>query len=343
MVTDQFKGKNVLFFLARTFGLEEQIGKKLESLGASVTFYDERLKDSTFTKGIIRLRKELYQKKINTYYRNILKEVDHKAYDFLFVIRGEVVPEFFLKAFRKAQPNCTCIFYNWDSFTNTSHSIKLLKYYDRALTFDPEDAKCFNIHFRPLFFFDGYKEIKKDTAKADIDILFLGTAHSDRYIISNRIKEWAISKGIQMLCYYYMHGKLVYFFKKFFDKSFRYFDYKKLSFKPLSFSEIISYYKRSKAILDINHPKQKGLTLRTFEAIGAQRKLITTNSQITKFPFYNMRNFFVIDRDAASVPEDFIQSPYLPLDDDIYDRLSIEGWLYNIFFDFEDEFWQQCL
>src|SRR5690606_2553149 len=278
MNTDQFKGKNILFFLARTFGLEEQIKKKLESLGADVTFYDERLKDNTFTKGIIRLRKDLYQQKINRYYRKILKNIEHETFDFLLVIRGEVVPEFFLKAFRKMQPKCVCIFYNWDSFTNTGHSSSLLHYYDRALTFDPEDAKRFNIHFRPLFFFDRYKEINRDPKKQDIDILFMGTAHSDRYIISNRINEWAKAKQLKMLCYYYMHGRLVYLFKKFFDKTFKYFDYNKLSFRSLSLGEIIEYYKRTKVVLDINHPNQKGLTLRTFEAIGAQRKLITTNS-----------------------------------------------------------------
>ena len=102
-----------------------------------------------------------------------------------------------------------------------------------------------------------------------------------------------------------MHGRFVYLYKRLFEKDFKGFDYKKLSFKSLNGDQIIELYNQSKVILDINHPGQKGLTMRTFEAIGAGKKLITTNSEIKKYPFYNKTNFLVIDRKNIRLNKDF--------------------------------------
>ena len=70
--------------------------------------------------------------------------------------------------------------------------------------------------------------------------------------------------------------------------------------------QILDYYQKSKVILDINHPYQRGLTLRTFEALGA-KKIITTNQEIKKFPFYNENNVFVIDRTNIRLNKSFLK------------------------------------
>lgn len=340
MITNQLEGKNILFLSVRTFNLERQIQSKLESLGANVTFYDERLKDSNLTKAIIRVKKDLYSRKIRKYYDNILKDSESKKFDFLLVVRGEVVPEFFLKEFKKNHPSCILIFYNWDSFKNTNNTAQLLHLYDRKFTFDPDDAVNYNINFRPLYYIDKYQQLNQ---KKDIqyDMLFLGTAHSDRYLISSQIKEILEKKGKVVYCYYYMQSKWVYHFKKRFDKTFQHFEFSKLSFKPLSLNQIIELYEVSNVILDINHPNQKGLTMRTFEAIGAKRKLITTNKEIKKFNFYNTNNICVIERENIAVPMSFFETKYQDLDNDVYKKLSIEGWLYNLFVDEESQYWNQ--
>ena len=96
--------------------------------------------------------------------------------------------------------------------------------------------------------------------------------------------------------------------------------------------EILNLYKSSTIILDINHPFQSGLTMRTFEALGAGKKLITTNGNIRKYPFYNINNVLVISRNENIFPETFFQSKYLEYDSEFYKYYSIEGWLLSIFF-----------
>lgn len=332
--------KNILFFSVQTFNLEKEIIKGLEGFGARVDYYDERPANNNFTKGIIRLRRGIYQNKIDKYYKNILSDIKNKKYDFLFVNRGEIIPEFFLENFKKYTPNCTLIFYTWDSFTNHSHPLKILKYFDKKFTFDSDDAIKYGLAFRPLFFLDAYRDIRHvKNEDIEYDLLFLGTAHSDRYTISRNIVEWCKKNRLKSFCYYFMHGRLVYFYKRIFDKTFQEFNYEKLSFKSLNTEEILELYNKSNVILDINHPGQKGLTMRTFESIGAEKKLITTNTEIKKYSFYNSNNIYIIDRNNIQLERSFFESKYQKIDDELYDRMSIEGWLKCLFLERESDVW----
>lgn len=218
----------------------------------------------------------------------------------------------------------------------------MLHLYDRKFTFDPEDAKNFDINFRPLYYIDEYASIDQNKSRK-YDLLFLGTAHSDRYVISSKIKEYLEENGKTSFCYYFMHSKWVYHFKKRFDKTFQHFELSKLSFKSLSLKEMTDLYEVSNVVLDINHPNQKGLTMRTFEAIGAKRKLITTNKEIQKFGFYNPNNIFVINRQDIEIDLHFFDKPYEDIDENIYQKLSISGWIYNLFFDEEADFWKKFI
>lgn len=342
MILKELGGKNILFFCVQTFSLHQQIADKLRTLGAHVTYYDERPKNNNITKVIIRVKKELFSRRINAYYKKILREVEQKRFDYMLVIRGEVVPEFFLREIKHKNPNLILIYYNWDSFKNTNHSVPLLHHYDRKFSFDPYDAKEKGIAFRPLYFVDAFRDLAKVKA-IDIDLLFLGTAHSDRYLISNQLKQHLEKNGLRMFCFYYMHGRIIYFIKRLFERSFKTFDYKKLSFKSLTTEEILVLYARSNVILDINHPNQAGLTMRTFESVGAKKKLVTTNPEVLKMPFYNANNILVLDRDKMDIDLSFFKSQYVELDKEMYDRLSIDGWLFNLFIDDEQGLWQKYL
>ena len=90
-----FQGKNILFFSAAFFNYEKAIVEKLQNLGANVDYFNERPSDSTLAKGMIRVNRSLYKRKIQNYYQNILDKTREKMYDFLLIIKGETVPEFF--------------------------------------------------------------------------------------------------------------------------------------------------------------------------------------------------------------------------------------------------------
>ena len=337
------KDKNILFFLVKNFGSYNLIVDKLKSYGANVFHYDERPANNNITKGLLRIAPNLIKNKIEEHYNQILIDIKDIRFDYLLVIRGEVVPAFFLKKFNKLNPHCKNIFYNWDSFKNTPNSSKHLNLYNSSYTFDMEDAVNYKINFLPLFYYDEFKLTESDSSTGVIDLLFLGTAHSDRYVIANELSKWCKDNNLKSFNYFYMQGRFVYFIKRILDPTFKKFDYKKLSFKSLSAIEMVDFYKKSKVILDINHPYQTGLTMRTFEAIGAKRKLITTNSEVKKYPFYNENNFYIIDRNNLQLDKNFFESEYIDMDKDLYQRLSIDGWLTNLIFPENNSYWNDII
>lgn len=340
IIEEVLKNKNILFFSVQTFDLEKEIKNKLIDLGGNVDYFDERPRNNNLIKGLIRIKRSLVQNRIDKYYREILEVTNKKHYDFLFVNKGEVIPEFFLSDFKKSHPECQCIFYTWDSFSNNKHALNILKYFHKKFTFDSDDAIKYELDFRPLFYLDIYKNVDLiSNVYIRNDLLFLGTAHSDRYKISNAVANWCEINALKAFCYYYMQGRLVYFYKKFFDKSFQEFDYKKLSFISLNSKDLFDLYQNSKVILDINHPRQKGLTMRTFEAIGANRKIITTNREIRKYSFYNPNNILVLDRENIELNKDFFESEYQGIDNVLYKKMSLKGWLSCLFMDKEPNIW----
>ena len=71
MSNKNFSKKKILFFSVQTFNLEKEIKSKLEKMGAEVMYFDERPANSILAKGIIRIKKSLYQNKIDQYYHRI--------------------------------------------------------------------------------------------------------------------------------------------------------------------------------------------------------------------------------------------------------------------------------
>lgn len=53
----------------------------------------------------------------------------------------------------------------------------------------------------------------------------------------------------------------------------------------------------SRAVLDICHSSQSGLTMRTIESIGLDKKLITNNSLVKEEPFYTPDMITVFNED----------------------------------------------
>ena len=104
-----------------------------------------------------------------------------------------------------------------------------------------------------------------------------------------------------------------------------------MAFNALSHDEIAALMKSSKAVLDINHPKQTGLTIRTLETLGANRKLITTNKEIVKYDLYDPVNILVIDRVNPFIDADFLKREMNQVPDAVLYKYSLEGWIKEIF------------
>lgn len=103
------------------------------------------------------------------------------------------------------------------------------------------------------------------------------------------------------------------------------FQYNKLNSKNIA--DIVD---KSKIVLDIQHPKQTGLTMRTIEMIGMKKKILTTNKEIKEYDFYRSENICVIDRNNIEINDDFLELPYKELDGEIYEKYSLNSWVQEV-------------
>ena len=332
-------GKTVLLLAPKFFGYELEIKKELENLGAKVIYFDERPKNDFFTKVFIRLNlKSFISKKIDDYYKNIIQEIKDESIDFLFLIAPETVSIENIKQIKSIHKNIKIISYFWDSIKNKKTALEYLAYSNKFFSFDLKDAEAdIRIEFLPLFYIDDYKNIANIENELVYDISFIGTVHSDRYKIIKKIEEQAKELNLKTYFYFYSPSKILFFFQKLFKKDFKYIKWKDVSFKSLSKSDVIDIIKQSKTIIDIQHPFQTGLTMRTIEMFGAKKKLFTTNKDIENYDFYNRSNIFIINRNEPKLDFDFFKKDYEEIDKTIYEKYSLNSWLKIIFKDNKEE------
>ena len=327
-----FSGKKILFISAKFFGYEVEIKKKLESFGSEVDYYDERPKNDFLTKALIRVNRNLLAKKNSQYYNEIIEETKNRNYDYVFIIKGEVISESNLNKLKEYHPHAKFILYMWDALSYTPNSKKIKYLFDQVLTFDLKDSLTYSdMKFRPLFYIDDYKQLASKKTMKDIDVLFVGTVHTDRFTILKKIEDQLTSSGINYYFYKYYPSKFLFYLKRIFDADLRRHGKKELQFKALRKEDVLELYSRSKVIVDIERPKQNGLTMRTIEVFGAKTKLITTNQSIEKYDLYDPKNIQIINRDNPVIDLEFLLMAYQEAQANIYRRYSIDEWLFELF------------
>lgn len=94
----------------------------------------------------------------------------------------------------------------------------------------------------------------------------------------------------------------------------------------LPYSEYLKLVKRSKGILEILRSGQYGVTLRTFESLFLQKKLITGNVMLPFYRLYDPRNVFMLEPDLSQLTA-FLNIPYQPADRAILDFFEATNWV----------------
>ena len=241
-----------------------------------------------------------------------------KNYDYLLSIGGECLSKNILNEIRENSPTIKCVKYIFDK-TGVEYIKGARERYDEIYTFEKDDSKEFNLKFRPSFFIDDTKEKKKE-----IECYYLGA-----------LREKKRYDFIECFKKYCLKNKLSYDFNLFIKKKYlndNYKDQEILTSKKMSYRENIEKVRKSKVVIELNYYTQKGLTLRTFECLASNTKLITENRDIINYDFYNPKNILIVDsiEDIDSIPKEFFQCDYEKVDKNIVDRYSIEGFVREI-------------
>ena len=243
---------------------------------------------------------------------HIQRIINADHYDLLLINRPDVLSEKdFSSAIERAKKSIVLF---WDSMEKIPQQKKFIDKFDICYSFDPDDCKNYNLSFVSTFYF-----IKGEDSLPKFDVGYLATYDQrihDALILFSKFDEGGITAK----------GKI--------------FTYKSEPIKErlpgnieeinsiVPFSKSYKYYLDCKAILDIAHFHQKGLSFRPYEAIGLNKKLITTNKEILNCDFYDPHNILLIeDVHNINIPKVFFESNYKQLKESVKEKYYIKNWI----------------
>lgn len=328
---NDLSGKKILFICPRFFGYEREIELELINLGAKVDYFNERPFESSIAKILNRLNfKAAIKKSIEYHYSNIIQKSASVNYDYLFVVAPETMTTDFIKEIKENNKKIKTVLYLWDSIKNKKNAFDLIGHFDKVLTFDKTDSLINSkIEFLPLFYIDAYAQ-KYNQSRDIYQLAFIGTAHSGRYNLVKKIIDDLGMKKNENYLFYFSPSKLLFILKKIFTNELNGISFKDISFNSMTSKEITSILADTNVVIDIEHPSQNGLTMRTIEMLGMQKKLITTNKNVADYDFYNKNNIIIVDRNNPQVDPAFIHSQYQHVDKEILEKYRLSTWLINL-------------
>ena len=107
----------------------------------------------------------------------------------------------------------------------------------------------------------------------------------------------------------------------------------------LPYSEYLKLVKRSNGILEILRAGQYGVTLRTFESLFLQKKLITANEMLPFYRLYDPRNVFMLETHLRLLTA-FLTIPYQPADQVLLDFFEAKNWVKR-FVDYDPKLFEE--
>lgn len=252
------------------------------------------------------------------------RKVDLNKYDAIFV-NETIYPQKILSWVRKKNNHCVLFYWMWNTvfsekvrmYNGKNELEKLINsqksFNYKIVSFDKKDCMkygfIYNGQVAPYIQTDNIVSINK------YDVFFGGKDKGRLEILKKIAKD--LENLNMTYCFWVVPDK-----DKTYDSESKQF----LKYSFLEYEELIKREKNSKCILEIVQDGQGGITWRALEALFYKKKLITNFSSIVEYDFYNKKNIFILGIDNIRELKDFVETPYIDVDEKIIQRYLFKGW-----------------
>lgn len=229
-----------------------------------------------------------------------------------------------MKLLKLANPEAKIILFLYDKLKYSSFEEKI-DCFDFVFSFDRQDALENNFIFRPTFYVD--KCLENIPSEKKYNFYYIGVLRDEkRYQYVKYLKDYLKENKLKSFLKLYIGEECEKYLPEKYDKEL-------VITEGIPYNENIEILKNSNVVLDLKYKDQKGLTLRCYEAIATETKIITDNEDIVNYDFYNKNNIKVIKNieDVKNIPLEFFKTPAEKIDGKIKERYSIKGFLKEIF------------
>lgn len=182
-------------------------------------------------------------------------------------------------------------------------------------TFDEMDSKKYGIKYKDQVCYDLKKVLPINKTELKTDLYFCGVDKGRYKTLINLYKRLS-SQGIK--CDFNIvpdkHSKNI---------------THEVKSEEIKLVENLSRINSTKCILEIMKKGQRGLTLRSLEAMIMGKKLITNNKHIMTMPFYSSQNILIIDNntDITNITNFWESESYTKLQEGWYNKYMPYSWI----------------
>ncbi len=291
--------KKCLLIIPKTFySYTNVIRKELKNRGYDVIVSNHEYPDSVIGKIMGKLKIPLLLKITNKFITSNFLNVSN--YDIVLIIKGRGMSKLLIENLSKISTKV--VGYNFDSFEYNSAPLKWYKFVNQFYTFDYRDSENYNLPIVELF--TSLPENSKNKEfKYDISAILRN--HSDRLKFVDKVFN-LFPKNKKFV--YIYEQNIFTFLQNIVRNPFLYLKYYKyIFFKSLSYQEYTDVLHNSDFTVDCVHPSQSGISIRCFEALSSQTKIITNNPYVLKFQHFNKNNSIII---TATTDNQVLQNQY---------------------------------
>jgi hypothetical protein len=310
------------------FDYYKDIGKEFEKLGFEFFWMNTWLSKNPIYKILLRVAPVLVSKLSTAQYIRNIEDLNLDNVAEILVVKGEGLSINFIHYLRRKFPVASLSLYLWDGVENTRGVVNIAPAFDKVSTFDPKDAKIFGWHYRPLFARRAEEMQTTPNTQVKYDWAFIGSLHSDRFAVLRRLTR--IETMQSFFAFGFIPGSFMWVLRHLTNLNLWCHGSIEISIKAISPDQVNSIAESSRSVVDIEHPRQRGLTMRSIETLLIGRKLITTNVEIKNSDLFDESRVYVIDRKNPSIPREFINSPFLQIPQEIRARYYIKNWLSDV-------------
>lgn len=330
MLEKSVEGKSFILIIPNDFKIYEIFEFNIQKFGFDLTSIVPA--DFKYDNNILRVKNfflknffgnRTYKKELIRKFRSghMCQEIGHlgeKSIDYILIIRPDI---FDIETIQKLlKIGKKVVAYQWDGLQRYPEVFNCIHLFEKFLIFDENDYNNYhseypNIQLCDNFFFD-FDEETENCSKNNI-IYYVGSYIENRIddliYIMNELAKYDVNFDINLK--YYRNTKPINAPDiKFFKDNF-------------TFKDNIKRLKASRIILDFKVKEHNGLSLRFFEALRYQKKIITNNKTVMEYDFYDPQNIFIINHDDMSRLGEFISTPYKEISKEIVDQYSFSSWL----------------
>lgn len=234
-------------------------------------------------------------------------------------IRSDLYSVDFIKAIVSSCKNGN-ISYQFDGLSRYPLIYERIPLFDRFYVFDPKDIKNSEFSLLPStnFYFD--HTINKNL-EIEYDFYYVGAHHHSRYHLVTSFAQFIEDEGYT--------SNLNVFPLDIHDDPRKYYPNSNIKILDniVPFTNNTQLSQKGRVLLDFVINEHSGLSFRTFEALGYQKKLITTNQDVVHYDFYHPNNIFVWNGKDFDKVKDFLALPYYKIPDNIYKKYSFGNWI----------------